>query len=103
MRPPCELASLPSAISACARFARPNLAPIRDASRSATMKPTLCRLPAYSLPGLPRPTTSHGASSLTDCPSGYTSGKAPVADAFPDHCHIPPAAGLLLGRALGGD
>ena len=36
-----------------------NLAPSRAASRSTTMKPTLCRLAAYAGPGLPRPTTSH--------------------------------------------
>ena len=28
----------------------------RSASRSTTSKPTLCRVPAYSRPGFPRPT-----------------------------------------------
>ena len=40
-----------------------------SASRSATMKPTLCRLPAYSGPGLPSPTTSQGADSHDDLPT----------------------------------
>ena len=35
-----------------------NVAPRRDASSSATIWPTLCRLPAYCAPGLPSPTTS---------------------------------------------
>src|SRR4051812_28408220 len=42
-----------------------NLPPIRSASRSATMNPTLWRFPAYSGPGLPRPTTSHGPAALS--------------------------------------
>ena len=33
----------------------------RRASSSTTMKPTLCRFPAYSRPGLPRPTTSRSS------------------------------------------
>src|SRR5688572_3093622 len=66
--------SRPSAASATTRFGRPNLPPTRDASRSATMKPTLCRLAAYSRPGLPRPTTSQGASSvIAEPPSTWTS------------------------------
>ena len=40
--------SRPSATSATARLCRPNFPPTRPASSSATMKPTLCRLPAYS-------------------------------------------------------
>src|SRR5690606_1568542 len=57
--------SRPSATSATARRCRLNLALIRSASRLTTMKPALCRVPAYSLPGLPKPTTSHRADSTT--------------------------------------
>src|SRR5690606_21818067 len=35
--------------------------PVRCASSSTTIWPTLCRLFAYPGPGLPRPTTSQGA------------------------------------------
>ena len=44
-------ASRPSTTSAGALCAL-NFAPIRSASRSTTMKPTLCRLPAYAGPGV---------------------------------------------------
>ncbi|MNI80761.1 hypothetical protein D3C73_1373210 [compost metagenome] len=35
-----------------------NFPPMREASSSSTIWPTLCRLLLYSLPGLPRPTIS---------------------------------------------
>src|SRR5262245_17393429 len=51
--------SLPSPTSALALRLRLTLIPVRAASRFATMKPTLCRLRAYSAPGLPSPTIIH--------------------------------------------
>src|SRR4051794_17173387 len=63
----------PSRASATAAWGRrdskpdaraPNVAPVRRASSSRTIWPTLCRLPAYWGPGLPRPTTSHGPSLI---------------------------------------
>ena len=50
-----------------------NLVPIRPASRSTTMEPTLWRFPAYPGPGLPRPDHQPRAAvlvSLCRCPSG---------------------------------
>jgi hypothetical protein len=37
--------------------------PSRSASVSTSSNPTLCRVPTYALPGLPRPTTSFMESS----------------------------------------
>src|SRR6266702_610406 len=52
----------PSAMSLRVRCAL-NRAPIRSASAAITMCPALCRVAAYSGPGLPRPTTIHRSST----------------------------------------
>ena len=57
----------PSATSATARLCRPNFAPTRAGQQVGHHEARRCAgCPAYSRPGLPRPTTSHGAvSSVT--------------------------------------
>jgi hypothetical protein len=54
-----------------------NFPPMRDASRSVTRKPTLCRFPSYSGPGLPSPTTSHGPAEPPPVPASDVIETAP--------------------------
>ena len=42
-------------------FSARSAAPCRCANSSTVSEPALCRLPAYSSPGLPNPTTSRSA------------------------------------------
>src|SRR5204863_2842040 len=51
---------------------RSKVTPHFDAKRSTTSKPTLCRVLAYSSPGLPRPTTTQrrGPGMASSCPDG---------------------------------
>src|SRR5438477_5435624 len=69
-------------------------------SASASQKPALCRVAAYSGPGLPRPTTARNPQ-LSLPPLGFStlSVFSPLAGAA-----APPPLGLGLGRraALGG-
>src|SRR5450759_4811158 len=62
-RPPGPVPSRTSAVAARPRCAA-NRAPTRRASSSATIWPTLWRLPAYVGPGFPRPTTSQRFSLM---------------------------------------
>ena len=48
---------------ACSPFSALSDAPARVASRSTVSAPTLCSVPANSLPGLPNPTTSRSAEA----------------------------------------
>src|SRR5689334_4969640 len=100
--------SRPSATSATALRCREKRAPTRVPSRSATRNPTLCRLPAYSRPGFPSPTTSHGAvcsdmalHAVTPVPDRR------IRDRRADGTRRSGLGGLLgrrlrLGRRLGG-
>src|SRR5207302_1515712 len=63
------------ATSARALRCRPKREPNRPASTSATMKPTLCRCLAYSGPGLPSPTTSHGGALSPDITTSGFGGR----------------------------
>src|SRR5689334_14042155 len=86
-----------------------SLAPAREASSSTTMAPTLCRLPAYLGPGLPRPTTSQVPSSLTGRKyAGRSAESRPGAQSSTfgavvpapriDRCAVDEGCGRLAGR-----
>ena len=45
-------------LSLASRWRPRPVRPARSANRSRTIQPTLCRVPAYWLPGFPSPTTS---------------------------------------------
>src|SRR5688572_15020079 len=87
--PPPESSMAPANVSASKFFfaSRPNSAgvdtqPLRAANASTTSNPMLCRVPEYSLPGLPRPTTSfiHVARAASPClqPQATHTGRMPV-------------------------
>src|SRR5688572_18580386 len=70
--PPGSTPRRASATAACGRresspdARAPNVDPVRRASSSSTIWPTLWRLPAYCGPGFPKPTTSQGPSLIGD-------------------------------------
>src|SRR5579875_2228514 len=75
-----------SAPALCAR----NAVAASRAIRSTTMAPTLCRLPAYLGPGLPRPTISQGASSVTGPPCHAETAPKITHDAAADFGRLVP-------------
>src|SRR5690349_15418139 len=98
-----------------------NVAPMRDASSSATIWPMLCRVAAYCAPGLPSPTTSQvlsatessfrrgrsrsrrpmGGSSRRRGVGGTARGLRPAVRAYPDAAPQAPCA-RGAERLLGG-
>src|SRR5215213_2738421 len=79
--------------------------PAREASTSSTIAPTLCRLPAYPGPGLPRPTTRNGPSEGGSCAADGDAAGAPAVPAPPrvelSVRKMPSSCSAVVGGLLG--
>ena len=74
-------ASRPSSTSAFALCLENRPPPARAASSSTTRKPTLCRVSAYSGPGLPSPTTRAGPGATGQASSSESERPPPTTPA----------------------
>ena len=81
--------------AAAVALARAPGSPQRPASSSATANPTLWRVPSYSRPGLPSPTTSQSTEGPRERSSGYSPSPADGSSAA-----SPASSALRLGAGL---